>query len=418
MRVRAVRMGDGLAVSWMDVTERKAMEEALHRSHEALEEKVRERMAELVQANKTLHETTLTLEELVRAAPVGIAVLDPQGRITLWNPAMETIFGWSEAEVRGKLPPAVAAGQEGARDALRRVLSGVPLAGGEFQGMRKDGRPVAVRVWTATGRGEEGRIERLIGIVLDVSPLKELERMALFQQKMASLGHLAAGIAHEIRNPLSGINIHLSALEKVHEESEGLDPDVRETTRTILEMTQAASNKIEGVIRRVMDFARQAPRRMEPLSLNACVREALELVGTTLQRAGIRIEVSLREDLPPCRGDVRLLEQVLVNLLTNAVQAIEGREGEKRIEVASSREGDHVVITVADSGPGVPEEIRERIFDPFFTTKRGGTGIGLAISYRIVNHHGGSIRVETSRFGGALFTVGIPAGGAGTKAVS
>jgi signal transduction histidine kinase len=268
------------------------------------------------------------------------------------------------------------------------------------------------------GRGEEGRIERLIGIVLDVSPLKELERMALFQQKMASLGHLAAGIAHEIRNPLSGINIHLSALEKVHEESEGLDPDVRETTRTILEMTQAASNKIEGVIRRVMDFARQAPRRMEPLSLNACVREALELVGTTLQRAGIRIEVSLREDLPPCRGDVRLLEQVLVNLLTNAVQAIEGREGEKRIEVASSREGDHVVITVADSGPGVPEEIRERIFDPFFTTKRGGTGIGLAISYRIVNHHGGSIRVETSRFGGALFTVGIPAGGAGTKAVS
>jgi PAS domain S-box-containing protein len=369
-------------------------------------------------AEAALRETTRTLEELVHASPVGITVLDPEGKITLWNPAMETISGWSEAEVRGKLPPPVAEDQEGAREALGRILTGEPLAGAEFHGTRRDGRPVDIRVWTAPAWEEGGRVKRLIAIVLDITQIKDLERMALIQEKMASLGQVAAGIAHEIRNPLSGLNIYLFALEKAHEESKGLEEEIREICRTILGMAFLASTKIEGVIRRVMDFARQSPRRMEPLSLNACVREALELARVTLRRDGIRLKVSLQEDLPPCRGDARLLDQAFLNLLTNAAQAMEGTEGEKRIEVSSAPAGfypgigDCVTVSVADSGPGVPLHLREKIFDPFFTTKKEGTGIGLALTHRIVSDHGGFIRVGESRLGGALFTIGLPAGSA------
>ena len=119
--------------------------------------------------------------------------------------------------------------------------------------------------------------------------------------------------------------------------------------------------------------------------------------------------------LPACRGDIHLLEQALINLMTNAAQAMEGQEGEQRIELSSSftgsaaEDGYHVAVSVADSGPGIPKEVRDKIFDPFFTTKRSGTGIGLSITHKIITDHGGFLRVETSRWGGALFTIVLPA---------
>jgi PAS domain S-box-containing protein len=524
--LRAARMGDGLAFSWMDVTERKAMEEALRRSHEELEEKVRERTAALAEseeryrglietaeegiwtidagertdfinrrgaeilgyapqemigrspleflfpedvadgreqlnrrrlsergmrlvrmrsksgsevwvrstsspimkreavvgalamfvdvtkehkAEAALRETTRTLEELVAASPVGIAVLDPEGKVILWNPAMEAIFGWSEAEVRGNLPPAVAAGQEGAREELERLLAGERLAGVELRRERKDGWPVDVRIWTAPLWEESGRLKSTVLILLDVTPLKELERVALTQQKMATLGQVAAGVAHEIRNPLSGINIYLYSLEKLLGEADALDPETRQSAESIAAMMKGASARMEAVINRVLSFSRPGPARKEPFDVNACVREAVDMARVSLQKAGAKVAVALREGLPACLGDMRLLEQALLNLLSNATQAMEGQKGEKRIEVVSGVKDGCVTVTVADSGPGVPEEVRERIFEPFFTTKREGTGIGLSIAHRVITDHGGFIRLGTSRFGGALFTIGLPA---------
>jgi signal transduction histidine kinase len=162
---------------------------------------------------------------------------------------------------------------------------------------------------------------------------------------------------------------------------------------------------------------------MEPLDLNGCLREAVDMARISLQKAGVQVSVALQEDLPACRGDTSLLAQALLNLLTNAAPALEGQEGKKVIEIrssrssASSRNG-FVTVSVADSGPGVPEGLREKVFDPFFTTKSSGTGIGLAITQKIVSDHGGFIRVGTSRFGGALFTIGLPVGGPGATPVS
>jgi PAS domain S-box-containing protein len=252
-----------------------------------------------------------------------------------------------------------------------------------------------------------GRHAVLVNMV-DLTQLKEMERIALIQEKMVSLGHVATGIAHEIRNPLSGLNIYLSSLEKAIEESEGLEIEVREMTRSIVSMAHAASNRIEGVIRRVMDFANPAPPKLVPVCVNHCVKEALHLSTVTLRKAGIRLNEALREELPPCRGDARLLEQVFLNLLTNAAQALEGTDGEKRIEVVSFREDDRVVVAIGDSGPGVPMHLRDKIFDPFFTTKKKGTGVGLSLSHKIVSGHGGILTVGTSRLGGAEFRLSFP----------
>ncbi len=132
------------------------------------------------------------------------------------------------------------------------------------------------------------------------------------------------------------------------------------------------------------------------------------MAAATLRKGGVRVATALAGEMPPCRADFRLIEQLLLNLITNAVQSMEGQERDKAIEIATSTEGSRVVVAVADSGPGVPEELREKIFEPFFTTKGSGTGLGLPISRRIVTEHGGAITVGTSRLGGAEFRISLP----------
>jgi PAS domain S-box-containing protein len=246
--------------------------------------------------------------------------------------------------------------------------------------------------------------------MVDITQFKEFERIALIQEKMASLGQVAAGIAHEIRNPLSGLNLYLSAGERMVAGADGVSGETLEDLRTAFSQMKSVSGKIERIVRRVMEFARPEPLRLEFIDVREAVHEAVQLSAATVRKRGVRLEEMSCGNLPRCRADVRLLEQVLLNLITNAVQAMERWAGEKRIEIGCAAEGGHIRITVADSGPGVPPHLRHRIFEPFFTTKKEGTGIGLSISHKIVSDHGGFLTVGTSKWGGALFTIGIPIG--------
>ena len=177
----------------------------------------------------------------------------------------------------------------------------------------------------------------------------------------------------------------------------------------IVAKMQAASARIEGVIKRVLDFSRPTVPRVSLINLNRVVANVVELSAVTLRKAGISLETSLAESLPLAHADGQLLEQVLMNLITNAVQALAETTGEKRIALESSLEMDRIVIRVSDSGPGVPPELREKVFDPFFTGRREGSGIGLSLCHRIVNDHGGKLSVSQSRWGGAMFTMELPA---------
>jgi signal transduction histidine kinase len=238
---------------------------------------------------------------------------------------------------------------------------------------------------------------------LDVTRAKELEHLLRIEDKMSSLGRVASGIAHEIRSPLSGINIYLNNLERIFEKAES-----KEKVKEILRQLQSASSRIESVIRRVMDFSKPSEPKFILTDINQPVGEAINLSSVTLRKSGIAVNKALAEDLPPCRVDPHLIGQMILNLIINAAEAMKNTVGAKRIEVTSSTQGNRIIVNVSDSGPGVPFHLRRKIFDPFYTTKDGSTGIGLSLCDRIITDHGGSLTVLTSKWGGAEFKIEIP----------
>lgn len=246
----------------------------------------------------------------------------------------------------------------------------------------------------------------------DITERRDLERLIAIQDKMGSLGRVAAGIAHEIRNPLSTINVYLSSLKRLLATDEFDQENLITIEETITEM-DSASHKIETVVRRVMDFSKPNQQRMVVTNVNRCVQEAVDLSVVTLRKSGIAMDVQLDERLPECFMDCQLIEQVVLNLITNAREELIECKGEKHVAIKTALRRHYsgeefIVITVADSGPGVYPEMRDKIFDPFFTTKQYGSGIGLSICHRIISDHHGFLHISTSKWGGALFTVEFP----------
>ncbi len=239
--------------------------------------------------------------------------------------------------------------------------------------------------------------------MMDVTIAKELERILHIQDRMTSLGHVAAGIAHEIRNPLSGINIYLNALEKIFTRGDDLHK-----AQDVLAKMQSASCKIESVIKRVMDFSKPSVPQFSLIRICDPIEDALALSSVTLRKTDVEVERKLNEDLPRCYADPQLIEQVLLNLITNAAEAMKDMDDGKRIRISTSAQKDSLVITVEDSGPGIAPDRRHKIFDPFYSTKTGSTGIGLSLSHRIITDHGGSLDVTASPLGGAEFIICLP----------
>jgi len=157
-----------------------------------------------------------------------------------------------------------------------------------------------------------------------------------------------------------------------------------------------------------MDFARPSEPKFVLADINKPVDEAIDLSAVTLRKSGIDIKKTLTENLPLCRADLNLIEEVVLNPITNAAEAMKNMEENKKIVVESALENNRILLTVSDSGPGVPINIRDKIFDPFYTTKPEGSGIGLSISQRIISDHGGSMVVTDSKWGGTEFRVEIP----------
>jgi PAS domain S-box-containing protein len=239
--------------------------------------------------------------------------------------------------------------------------------------------------------------------IVDITESKQLEHMMRIEDKMASLGRVAAGLAHEIRNPLSGINIYLETLERL----QSLEPS-SEKTLEILAQLKRASAKIASVVQKTMDFSKPGEPRFVIVDLNQAIKEAISLSSVTLRKSDIKLEVDLDENLPRCLADLDMITQVLMNLITNAADAMESLQQEKILSIESFTNGTNVVIKIADSGPGIPRHLKEKVFEPFFSGKHDGTGIGLSLSHRIVVDHGGTLAVFDAVIGGAEFRLAIP----------
>ncbi len=270
----------------------------------------------------------------------------------------------------------------------------------EVKGLKKDGSRFDLEV-VSFPTSYEGR-PAIQTHIRDITHKKHLEDHLSRTEKLAALGQLAAGLAHEINNPLGGILVYSYLL------LEDLDPDRPE--RTQVEKIIRETTRCKEIIQGLLEFSRHMPSKMVPLNLNTILEEVLSLVEDHLLFQNIQLAQDLDPHLPSVLGDKNRLEQVFINLLMNSGESMQG-EGKIMVSTSRSREEDLVLLRFTDTGPGISESHLSRLFDPFFTTKGvgGGVGLGLSISYGIIQKHLGRIQVEHTGPQGTTFVIELPA---------
>ena len=355
-----------------------------------------------------------TARAVLESTSEGILLIDANGHITLVNGAAERMFGYDHDELPGQtlevlLPDRFRTKHHEHRTGYFAAPRVRPMGSGlDLAGRRKDGTEFPVEISLSYVHAPEGMAA--IALITDITERKRVEaelvrqREALYQtEKLAALGILTAGIAHEMNNPLGIITSRIEVM-LLDAEEQNLPPQMLEDLRVLHRATQ----RVARIATNLRSFARQTPREHVQIDLNAVVQETLLLVGKPLEVDHVRLVTRLDPALAPIRGDASTLQQVLLNLITNAREAMESG-GEIRIETGPAERPGWVRVAVADTGPGIPPEHLSKVFDPFYTTKQSGTGLGLSVSYGIVQDHHGTIDVESAPGRGTTFVLAFPA---------
>ncbi|HEV8641953.1 MAG TPA: ATP-binding protein [Methylomirabilota bacterium] len=350
------------------------------------------------------------IRSVVESLREGLIVLDHEGRIIAWNQTMEQWCGGAGAELMGRLLVDVNPNfkREGVVEPLQRLLRGeieeFKLDAVEHETLR--GERVAWNIRGSLLRQSGGPAGAVL-LIDDITERVGLERAARQAEKLAALGTLAAGLAHELNNPIGIISsrIELMLLET---DPRSLPAGMRDDLQVLHRHAQRVARIVQGLL----SFARQSGGAQGPVDLNHVADETLLLIEKQIVKDGITLTRRLTPGLPPIHGDATALQQVLMNLVLNARDAMSDG-GEIAVETDAQRPG-YVRLIVRDTGPGIPPEILPKIFDPFFTTKAHGTGLGLSISYGIVRDHQGTLDVESQPGKGTTFVLAFPVSAAAT----
>ncbi|MEM4262908.1 MAG: ATP-binding protein [Thermoplasmata archaeon] len=338
------------------------------------------------------------LEALVRSIADGIFVSNSDGLIISFNRAAEDISGYREHEVLGMHCEEVFKSKL-CEDACALHNEHKTIRNKETEIITKDGRRRLVSVSSSIIRDSDGKAIGGVQTFRDITDENQRQVMLCQAEKLAAIGQMSAGIAHEINNPLGNILGYAKLLLK--------DGNLNEVQREKLEIITEQAQKGSGVVQGLLDYSRQTGSRKEAVSINKVIEGVVKLLAPQAEKSKIAIVPHL-SDIPDITADPRQIEQVLFNLMVNAMQAI-GASGTIQVEtmISGSR---HIEIRVQDTGPGVPEDIQCKIFDPFFTTKPvgKGTGLGLSVCVGLIRDHGGSIDVVSEPGEGATFIVRLP----------
>jgi hypothetical protein len=357
-------------------------------------------------AEESLRRSEAMSRAVLESASESIVIADATGRIVLVNARTETMFGYARAELIGQpvevLIPAPLRERHVAHRAtymtaprIRSMGRGLDLAG-----LKKDGTEFPVEVSLSYVETDEGI--RAIAFVTDISERVAFQRAARQADKLAALGTLSAGIAHEINNPIGIITSRVEVM-MLEAEEDALPAEVRKDLEVILRHARRVATITQGLL----SFARQSSGTHEPVNLNQVAEEIVQLARKDMGRARVEVTLKLAATMPAFVADANAIGQVLLNLLTNARSAMpEG--GEITIETSHLAAARSVRLAVRDTGSGIPPEILPKIFDPFFTTKLDGTGLGLSISHGIVHDHHGTLDVRSEVGKGSTFTLTFP----------
>jgi len=398
----------GLIAIGHDVTERKHAEEEVQRLNAELEQRVQLRTVEL----RASEERFRTIFE---AAPIGIMTADRSGRVRHANRALQAMLGYSLEELQQRTLDDLTAdadrarGRSAFRQLCERHTSELLM---DKRYVARDGETVWVHEAFAAVCDDRGEFAYALAMVENVTERQRAEQRAREHQeqlahvlRVSTMGEMAAELAHELNQPLGAI-VNFANGTLVRLRAHGVDPEISRAVEQIADEGLRAGEIIRGV----REFVRQGATRREPADVNHLVRQAAHLLEADARAHGIPIRLALDDRLPTVHVDRIQVEQVVLNLLRNAIEAIVAeRHGDDEVSVRTSRNGaDAIEVAVRDTGIGLPAEDAKRIFDAFFTTKHGGLGMGLSISRSIVEAHGGRLWAADNRDRGMTFTFSLP----------
>lgn len=403
----------------MDITDRRRAEEDRKLSQQAL------------------IESEARMAEAQAIAHLGHWILDQQNQTLSCSDEFFRLFGHPPQSFQPTLPDFYRQVHPDDRDRIRQIFSNLKEKAltHDYRIIRTDGELRYMR-GTVTPFYSGGKdVQRVFGISMDITEQKLAERTAEQQQKqllradkLASLGTMVAGVAHEINNPNHLIQMNAELLESFTHDLLGLLDDylgdeprnlmfngmpideIITTTPELLADIKASSRRIDRIVKDLKNFARPRDNaEMLPVNLNQVIDKTRTLLSSTLDKRNIQLEYDLAANLPAVIGDSQQLEQVLVNLVTNALDAVEGDNA--RVMVRTAHDHGQVICEVVDNGCGISADNLRHIFDPFFTTKqeRGGTGLGLSISFRLIREHGGQLEVLSQPGAGTTMRITLPA---------
>lgn len=354
---------------------------------------------------QALRETRTLNDLIIENAADGVIAIDRQGDVTTMNPAAEVITGYQRHELVGQPYSMLFDNTQFYSPVLDTLEHGTEHVALEISFPGRD-RTIELSVTTSRIHNTHGEMIGALVIFSDLTARKETQRRMAQAERLATLGELMAGVAHEVRNPLTAIRGYVQILRQqtsdlIHQE--------------YLSVVLKEIDSINKVIQQLLEFSRPRHSQWQQVSLNALVEETLVLVQTAGVQARVDFISELDNELNPINADRELLKQVLLNILINAVQAISAR-GKIRIQTWQYSDSQQA-ISIEDNGCGIDLSLQKKIFDPFFTTKASGTGLGLALSQRIINAHQGDIRLASLPGYGATFTLILPINPQGNQTV-
>jgi len=338
-------------------------------------------------------------QSVLRSVTSGVVTIAPDGSVGNLNPAAERILGLGEHEAVARSLQSVLIDDGGLAGDVQKVLEGrIPRTLREVKLVTERGKVVHAQAAVSRLRDPVGRRLGAVVTLEDVSEVKQLTEQLIRADRLAALGELTAGVAHEVRNPLGIIRASVQLMEEAE--------CSRERVTSAAQVIKQEIDRLDGVIKALLDFGRPARPTMRPVALSQVLADVVIFSRTFAGRARVKLVERYAEDVPEVMADPEQLKQVVVNLVSNAVQSMD-RGGTLTIE--TGHEDGFVFMRFTDTGRGIEPDMLSKIFDPFMSTRADGTGLGLTIVHRIVDEHDGRIEVTSEKGAGTAFTVWLPA---------
>jgi PAS domain S-box-containing protein len=362
-------------------------------------------VTERIKIEQQLHQEQEFVRQLVASFPDMISVLGSDGRVTFSSPRIRDVLGYTPEQLVGEEFGTAIHRDDLAqiKELFRKLTSGeTESVLCEYRTIHSDGTWKILRASASPLFDSEHKITGVVASIRDVTEVKNNEKQMLQKEKMAAMGEMMSGVAHELNNPLTAIiGISDLLLEKASDDS----------SKRQLGLVLKQARRAAGIVQNLLSFARPSTLVSKRLRIEDVLRGVTTTQELVLRPKNIELSVAIESPLPAVQGDAKLLQQVFLNLIANAEQAIASAKPAGKIAISVAPQDGKIAVKILDDGPGIPAANLSRIFDPFFTTRRtaGGTGLGLTICAAIVKEHGGTIEVQSVAGSGAEFSVLLPA---------